>query len=256
MAQREEAGPSSVDPEDVARFDRIGEDWWSADGPMAALHKLNPVRVAYLRDLMSRHFRVEGLPRDRYAPRPLEGLRILDAGCGAGLLAEPLARLGARVTAIDPAPRNIEVARRHAEKSGLSIDYRMTTIEALSGEAATFDAVLAMEVLEHVLDVAGFVRCCGALVRPGGLMFAATLNRTLKSFAFAIVGAEYVLGWAPRGTHDWRRFISPRELARAMAAADLSAFDETGVVFDPLQGGWRLAHDTDINYMMAASKRR
>jgi 2-polyprenyl-6-hydroxyphenyl methylase/3-demethylubiquinone-9 3-methyltransferase len=255
MAKAEETRrDSTIDPEDVARFDRLGDDWWREDGPMAALHKLNPVRVAYLRDVISRHFTVAGRPRDRYAPRPLVGLGILDIGCGAGILAEPLARLGADVTAIDPAPRNIEIAKDHATASGLAIDYRCETAEALEAGGARFDIVLAMEVVEHVRDVPGFLRRAGAMVRPGGLMVAATLNRTLKSFAFAIVGAEYVLRWAPPGTHHWRQFVAPRELSAALAAAGLRVFDETGVVFDPLAGRWRLAHDMAINYMLSAVK--
>jgi 2-polyprenyl-6-hydroxyphenyl methylase / 3-demethylubiquinone-9 3-methyltransferase len=257
MAQREEIRrESTIDPEDVARFDRLGEEWWREDGPMAALHRLNPLRVAYIRDLASRYFKVEGRPRDRHAAQPLSGLSALDVGCGAGILAEPLARLGARVTAIDPAPRNIEVARKHATRSGLDIDYRCATAEALAAEGAVFDVVLAMEVLEHVRNVADFLRRTGAMARPGGLVLAATLNRTLKSFAFAIVGAEYVLRWVPRGTHNWSRFITPAELKNALGGAGLRVFDETGVVFDPLAGKWRLAHDMDVNYMMAAVKRR
>jgi 2-polyprenyl-6-hydroxyphenyl methylase/3-demethylubiquinone-9 3-methyltransferase len=256
MAQAEESRPdSTVDPEDVARFDRLGDEWWREDGPMAALHKLNPVRVAYLRDVVSRYFRRDGRPRDRYAAHPLAGLSVLDIGCGAGILAEPLARLGAAVTAIDPAPRNIETAKDHAALTGLAVDYRCDTAETLEAEGARFDIVLAMEVVEHVRDVPAFLRCAGAMVRPGGLLAAATLNRTLKSFAFAIVGAEYVLRWAPRGTHNWNQFVTPGELENALAAAGLRAFDRTGVVFDPLAGKWRLSHDESINYMMAAAKR-
>ncbi len=246
---------STIDPQDVARFNRIGDDWWSPDGPMAALHKLNPVRVAYLRDLLCRHFPSGGRPRDRHAPEPLSGLNILDIGCGAGILAEPLAGLGARVTAIDPAPRNIGAAKDHAALAGVSVDYRCMTAEELAAEGAAFDAVLAMEVLEHVRDVPAFLREAAALTRPGGAFVAATLSRTLKSYAFAIVGAEYVLRWAPRGTHDWRRFITSAELSKALRDAGLQVFDETGVVYDPLIGRWRLAHDMDVNYMMAAVKR-
>lgn len=246
---------STIDPEDVARFNRLGEEWWSADGPMAALHKLNPVRVAFLRDVACRHFRLDGRPRERHGPQPLRGLGVVDIGCGAGLLAEPLARLGAAVTGIDPAPRNIEVAKAHSAQSGLAIDYRCATAEALGAEGGHFDIVLAMEVVEHVREPASFLRQAAALVRPGGLLFAATLNRTLKSFAFAIVGAEYVLGWTPPGTHDWRQFMTPREVEAALAEAGLGVFERTGVVFDPLAGKWRLAHDMSVNYMLAATRR-
>jgi 2-polyprenyl-6-hydroxyphenyl methylase/3-demethylubiquinone-9 3-methyltransferase len=255
MAPQEKPRPqSTIDPEDVARFDRLGEQWWNTSGPMAALHKFNPVRVAYLRDLLSRHFKIEGRLRDRHGPTPLRGLRVLDIGCGGGILSEPLARLGAEVTAIDPAPRNIEIAGAHAALGGLSIDYRCTTAEDLVGEGASFDVVLAMEVVEHVRDVPAFVRHAGAMVRPGGALVAATLNRTLKSFAFAIIGAEYVLRWAPRGTHNWSQFVTPLELAKALRAAGLDIIDETGVVYDPLAGKWRLAHDMGVNYMVAAHK--
>jgi 2-polyprenyl-6-hydroxyphenyl methylase/3-demethylubiquinone-9 3-methyltransferase len=246
---------STVDPADVARFDRLGAEWWREDGPMGALHKLNPIRVAYLRDVASRHFFRDGRPRDRYAAKPLGGLDVLDIGCGAGILAEPLARYGAAVTAIDPAPRNIDVAKEHAALTDLAINYRCATAETLQGECAQFDIVLAMEVVEHVREVEGFLGCAGALVRPGGLLFAATLNRTMKSFAFAIVGAEYVLRWAPRGTHQWSQFITPAELKAAIAVAGLRVFDETGVIFDPLARKWRLAHDMSVNYMVAAGKR-
>lgn len=256
MAEAEQMGPkSTIDPEDVARFDRLGEKWWALDGPVAALHKLNPVRVAWLRDVASRHFPVEGRPRDRYAAQPLRGLRALDIGCGAGLLAEPLARLGAKVTAIDPAPRNIEVAMAHAAQSGLAIDYRCAAAEALEAEGARFDIVLTMEVVEHVRDPKGFLRQAGALTRAGGLLFASTLNRTMKSFALAIVGAEYVLGWTAPGTHDWRQFMTPDELKAALVAAGLRTFEESGVVYDPLARKWRLGRDMSVNYMLAAARR-
>ncbi|WP_395664731.1 bifunctional 2-polyprenyl-6-hydroxyphenol methylase/3-demethylubiquinol 3-O-methyltransferase UbiG [Methylocella sp.] len=251
MAAGQAERASSVDAEEVARFDALAQDWWRLDGPMAALHRLNPVRVAHARDLLLRHFG----PRAGVSPaRPLEGLRLLDAGCGAGLFAEPLARLGASVCAVDPAPANIAAAKVHAEASGLSIDYRCSSVEALAEAGESFDAVFMMEVLEHVRDVAGFVSAAGALARPGGLVVAATLNRTAKSYVLAVVGAEYVLGWAPRGTHDWRKFVTPRELERAFARAGLTAFDETGVIFDPLAGSWRLGRDLAVNYMTAARK--
>jgi 2-polyprenyl-6-hydroxyphenyl methylase/3-demethylubiquinone-9 3-methyltransferase len=245
---------STIDPEDVARFDRLGAQWWDRDGPMQALHRFNPVRVAYLRELLGKHFLLEGKPRDWRSAAPLDGLTILDIGCGAGILSEPLARLGARMTAIDPAGRNIEVAREHSANAGLAIDYRCASAEALVTEGAIFDAVLAMEVIEHVSDAGNFLHQASAMVRPGGMLVAATLNRTLKSFAFAIVGAEYVLRWVPRGTHSWRQFVTPLELAKALRGAGLHIKDETGVVFDPLTGKWRLSHDMDINYIMAANR--
>jgi 2-polyprenyl-6-hydroxyphenyl methylase/3-demethylubiquinone-9 3-methyltransferase len=245
---------TTIDPEEVERFDRIGAEWWNPDGPMRALHKFNPVRLSYLCDLLCRHFPVEGKPRDRRAPEPLRELKILDIGCGGGILSEPLARLGAQMTSIDPARGNIAVARDHAARAHLTIDYLCASAEDLSAEGALFDVVLAMEVIEHVRDVPAFLQHAGAMVRPGGLLVAATLNRTLKSFAFAIVGAEYVLRWAPMGTHRWSQFVTPQELAKVLRGAGLHIIDETGVVFDPLSDQWRLWRDMDINYIMAADR--
>lgn len=245
---------STVDPEDVARFDRLGAEWWAPDGPMRALHKLNPVRVAYIRDEICRLLQIDGKPRDRKAPLPLRGIAVLDIGCGGGILSESLAGLGAHVTAVDPSRQNIEVARAHAARSGLAIDYRCTSAEALVGKEPRFDVVLAMEVIEHVRDLRGFVRNAASLVLPGGILIAATLNRTLKSYAFAIVGAEYVLRWVPRGTHDWNRFVTPDELAACLRAVRLDPCGETGVVYDPIGGQWHLSHDMDINYMMSACR--
>lgn len=245
---------ATVDPDEVARFDKLGTQWWDPEGEMQALHRFNPVRVAYLRELLCRRFSMEGKPRDRHAAEPLQGLRILDIGCGGGILSEPLARLGARMTSIDPARHNIEIAKDHAAKAGLIIDYRCLTAEQLLAEGAVFDVVLAMEVIEHVRNVTSFLAQAAAMVRPGGILVAATLNRTLKSFAFAIVGAEYVLRWVPRGTHSWSQFITPQELAKALRAAGLHISDETGVVYDPLTARWRLSHDMDINYIMSADR--
>jgi 2-polyprenyl-6-hydroxyphenyl methylase / 3-demethylubiquinone-9 3-methyltransferase len=245
---------TTIDPEEVAHFDRLGAQWWDLDGPMQALHKFNPVRVAYLRELLSRHFLSEGRPRDWRSATALQDLTILDIGCGAGILSEPLARLGARMTAVDPARRNIEAAQEHAAKAGLSIDYRCMSAEALVIQGAIFDVVLAMEVIEHVSDVEDFLRHASTLVRPGGMLVAATLNRTLKSFAFAIVGAEYVLRWVPRGTHTWSQFVTPQELAKALRGAGLHIKDETGVIYDPIAAKWRLSHDMDVNYILAANR--
>src|SRR3984893_3604749 len=204
---------TTVDPEAVARFDRLGAQWWDPDGRTGGLHKFNPIRVAYLRELLGKHFLQKGKPRDCRSPAALQGLTILDVGCGAGILSEPLARLGARMTAIDPARRNIEAAKDHAAKTNLAIDYRSVAAEELAAEGGVFDVVLAMEVVEHVRNVGRFLAVAAAMVRPGGVLAAATLNRTLKSFAFAILGAEYVLHWVPRGTHNWTQFVAPRELA-------------------------------------------
>ena len=241
---------SSIDAAEVERFARHAGDWWAPRGPMAALHKLNPVRVAYIRDKACERF-----GRDARKLDCLTGLRILDIGCGGGILSEPLARLGADVVGADPATENIEAARTHAGESGLAIDYRATTAEDLAVAGETFDVVLAMEVVEHVADVSSFVATCAGMVRPGGLLIAATLNRTLKSFALAIVGAEYVLRWLPRGTHDWAHFVTPRELRLALRSAGLKILDETGVVYHPLTATWRPSRDMDVNYIIAAERK-
>lgn len=249
-----QAARSTVDPRDIARFERLGDEWWDADGPMRMLHRFNPVRIAYLRDLLARHFLVEGKRRDVRKGRPLADLTLLDIGCGGGILSEPLARLGAHVTGIDPGAGNIEIARRHAERQHLAIDYRATTAESLRASGASFDTVLAMEVVEHVTDVPAFVATACAMVAPGGLFVAATLNRTLKSFALAIVGAEYVLSWLPKGTHRWEKFVTPRELTTAIGDAGLRTFDRTGIVYDLLRDAWQPSRDMDVNYMIAARR--
>jgi 2-polyprenyl-6-hydroxyphenyl methylase / 3-demethylubiquinone-9 3-methyltransferase len=239
----------TVDPSEVARFAAIAADWWDPRGPMGMLHKLNPVRLGFIRDAACHRF-----GRDPKTLDSLAGLRLLDIGCGAGILSEPLARLGAQVVGADPAAPNIEAARLHAADAGLSVDYRVTTAEALADADERFDVVLAMEVVEHVADVPLFVRRCAEMVKPGGLLVAATINRTLKSFALAIVGAEYVLGWLPRGTHRWDKLVTPNELEAALARAGLRVGRETGVVYDLIADRWRLARDTDVNYMLAAEK--
>jgi len=243
------ANATSIDPAEIARFEAIGEDWWNPEGSMRALHAINPLRIGWLTDLMSAHSGGERAPAS-----PLAGLSILDIGCGAGLLAEPLSRLGADVTGVDPAPANIAMARRHAEETGARLTYRDATLEQLALESNRYDVVLAMEVVEHVANVPGFVAAACSLVRPGGLIAASTLNRTLKSFALAIVGAEYVLGWLPKGTHQWERFVTPTELGRALKTSGFSAARPTGLIFDPLRGEWRLSRDTSVNYMLSARR--
>ena len=241
---------AAADPAEVAKFEAMAADWWDPHGPSRPLHLLNPCRLGYVADQIAAEF-----GRDPAAERPFAGLRLLDIGCGGGLLTEPMARLGAEVVGVDPAEGAIPVARLHAAKSGLEIDYRAGTAEDLIAAGERFDVVLAMEVIEHVPDPAGFVGACAALLRPGGLWLGSTLNRTAKSFAVAIVGAEYVLRWLPRGTHDWRKFVTPAEMAGFAEGAGLRLLDRTGMVFDPLRRDWRLdPRDLSINYLVAAAK--
>jgi len=240
---------STVDDAEIARFSALAGEWWDARGKMAPLHKFNPVRLGYVRDAACRKF-----GRDPKRLDCLSGLRVLDIGCGGGLLSEPLARLGAAVVGADPAVANIEAARLHAADNGVTVDYRATTAEALAAAGERFDVVLAMEVVEHVADVNLFVKLVASMVNPSGIMIAATINRTLKSFALAIVGAEYILRWLPRGTHRWDKFVTPNELEIALKLGGLDIIDETGVVYNPLADQWRLGRDTDVNYMMAAER--
>ncbi|HEY1473556.1 MAG TPA: bifunctional 2-polyprenyl-6-hydroxyphenol methylase/3-demethylubiquinol 3-O-methyltransferase UbiG [Pseudolabrys sp.] len=240
---------SSIDEAEVERFSRHAADWWDARGPMAALHKFNPVRLAYIRDKAAERF-----GRDPKKLDCLKNLRMLDIGCGGGILSEPLARLGAQMVGADPSKENIAVASAHAQKSGVAVDYRATTAEDLAAAGERFDVVLAMEVVEHVADVNAFVATCAAMVKPGGLMIAATLNRTFKSFALAIVGAEYVLRWLPRGTHQWDKFVTPNELERAFEDGGLQVIGERGVVYNPFADRWQLSSDMDVNYMLVAAR--
>jgi 2-polyprenyl-6-hydroxyphenyl methylase/3-demethylubiquinone-9 3-methyltransferase len=246
---REPPAAGTIDQEEVARFSRVAGQWWNPRGPMAALHKFNPVRLAYIRDRAAAHF-----DRDPVRLDSLAGLRILDIGCGGGILCEPLARLGASVVGVDPSESNIAVAQDHAARSGLAIDYRNTSAEVLAPAGDVFDVVLAMEVIEHVTDVDLFVQLAAAMVKPGGLLFVATLNRTAKSFALAIVGAEYILRWLPRGTHQWDKFVTPNELEIAIAQSGLHIVGETGVIYSLFADRWQLAADMDVNYMVVAEK--
>src|SRR6478735_9296563 len=220
---------STIDPAEVERFARIADEWWDPRGKFAPLHQLNPVRLGFIRDRIASHWQ-----RDALSDRPLEGLSVLDIGCGGGLLCEPLARLGGQVTGIDAADRNIATARVHAAGQGLAIDYRVTTAEAMAESGAQFDIVLALEIVEHVADVDLFLRSCGRMVKPGGLLFLSTLNRTAKAWMLAIAGAEYVLGWLPRGTHDWKKFLKPSEVVNSLRSGGIETQEIVGVVYSPL----------------------
>jgi len=242
-------GSSTIDAAEVARFAALADTWWDPAGQMGMLHKLNPVRIGFIKEAACRRF-----GRDPRRIDSLAGLRFLDIGCGGGILSEPMARLGAAVVGADPAQANIEAARVHATREGLAIDYRATTAEALADLGERFDVVLAMEVVEHVADLTLFVGRCAEMVKPGGLMVVATLNRTIKSFALAIVGAEYVLRWLPRGTHQWDKFVTPNELEIALEKSGLTVTEQTGVIYNLLADRWQLSTDMDVNYMVAAEK--
>jgi 2-polyprenyl-6-hydroxyphenyl methylase/3-demethylubiquinone-9 3-methyltransferase len=246
MAQ---AKHSTVDSAEVERFSRLAQEWWNPAGKFRPLHKFNPVRLSYIREKVCAH-----MGRDPAAPRPLEGLRLLDIGCGGGLLCEPMARLGATVVGADASATNIEVANIHAAQSALSIDYRATTAEALAEVGERFDIILNMEVVEHVADVDLFVRSCASMVKPGGLMFIATINRTLKAYGLAIVGAEYILRWLPKGTHQFEKLVRPEELDSALAPTGLAVVERTGVTYNPLADRWGLSRDMDVNYMVLAQR--
>jgi 2-polyprenyl-6-hydroxyphenyl methylase / 3-demethylubiquinone-9 3-methyltransferase len=241
------ATPSAgtVDAAEIAKFEAMAAEWWDPEGKFKPLHMLNPCRLDYIIDQVAAEF-----GRDPKAERPFAGLRLLDIGCGGGLLCEPMARLGAEVVGADAAARNIPVARLHAEQSGLAIDYRHTTAEALAAAGERFDVVLNMEVVEHVADPLEYLRACRELLKPGGLMVASTINRTARSFALAIVGAEWVMRWLPRGTHDWARFITPDALFELVRKSGLEPVDRKGMVFDPIAWRWRLSdRDLSVNYV-------
>lgn len=246
----------TVDQREVEQFSAIADAWWDPNGAFKPLHRLNPVRVRYVRDRVAAHF-----GRDPQAAAPLAGLRILDMGCGGGLLSEPLRRLGGEVVGVDAARKNIAVARLHAEAVGLDIDYRCTTAEALVEAGERFDAVASLEVIEHVADPTAFMAACAALLKPreaethpGGIFIGSTLNRTAKSFLFAIVGAEYVMRWLPRGTHDWRRFLRPSEFAALLREAGLTVEDVTGMTYNPIADEWALGRDMAVNYLITATR--
>lgn len=242
------ATASSVDPAEIAKFSKLSDEWWDPRGKMAPLHKINPLRLTYIRDAACRKFE-----RNAKSLSCLSGLRLLDIGCGAGLLCEPFTRLGAQVIGIDPSATNISAAKLHADKGHLSIDYRCTTVEAIDVRER-FDIVLAMEVVEHVNDVGAFIKRCATMLKPGGLMVVSTLNRNWKSFALAIVGAEYVLRWLPRGTHEWSKFVTPAELERYLGDVNLTITEQAGVVYNPLADKWTVSTDMDVNYMVVAEE--
>ena len=245
------APASSVDAAEVAKFEAMAAEWWDPNGKFRPLHQMNPCRLDYITRQIAAEF-----GRDLTRPSPFSGLKLLDIGCGGGLLSEPMARLGAAVTGADAAERNIPVARLHAEAQALAIDYRHTTAEALAGEGEAYDVVLAMEIVEHVADPQDFLRTCAGLLKPGGLLVCSTLNRNPKSFMMAIVGAEWVMRWLPRGTHDWSKFITPDELFAMIRGAGLDPVDRKGMVFNPVSWNWSLSdRDLSVNYVTAGVKR-
>lgn len=244
-----EAARTTIDQAEVDRFSAMAAEWWDPTGKFRPLHKFNPVRLAYIRDLVAAQF-----GRDPKAHRPLEGLRILDIGCGGGLLSEPMARMGAEVLGADASEKNIGIAKAHAAGSGVPVDYRAVTAEALAEAGETFDVVLNMEVVEHVSDVEFFLTTCASMVRPGGMTFVATINRTMKAAALAIFAAENVLRWLPRGTHQYEKLVRPEEIEKPLVASGLTVTDRTGVFFNPLLNQWNLSKDMDVNYMMVARR--
>ncbi|MDJ1016001.1 MAG: bifunctional 2-polyprenyl-6-hydroxyphenol methylase/3-demethylubiquinol 3-O-methyltransferase UbiG [Paracoccaceae bacterium] len=242
---------TTIDAGEIAKFEAMAAEWWDPHGKFKPLHMLNPCRLDYITAQIAAEFE-----RDLSAPRPFEGVRILDIGCGGGLLSEPMARLGADVVGADAAARNIPVARVHAEAQGLEIDYRHTTAESLVAEGEAFDAVLNMEVVEHVSDPQAYLTACHDLLKPGGLMTCSTINRNPKSFAMAIVGAEYIMRWLPKGTHEWSKFITPDELYELLRNAGLDPVDRKGFVFNPVSWSWRLSdRDLSVNYVTTSIRR-
>lgn len=239
---------TTVDPSEIAKFEAMAAEWWDPNGKFKPLHMLNPCRLDYITTQIAAEF-----DRDLTAPKAFEGLRILDIGCGGGLLSEPMARLGADVVGADAAERNIPVAKVHAEQSGLTIDYRHTTAEDMAAAGEQFDVVLNMEVVEHVADPLSYLTACRQLLKPGGLHICSTINRNPKSYLMAIIGAEHVMRWLPKGTHEWNKFITPDELFDLMRSAGLDPVDRKGFIFNPLTWGWKLS-DTDlsVNYVTAS----
>lgn len=240
-----DAAKTTIDQAEVDRFSAMAAEWWDPTGKFKPLHKINPVRLAYIRDKVSENF-----GRDPRAHQPLSGLRILDIGCGGGLLSEPIARMGANVLGADASEKNIGIARTHAAQTGVTVDYRAITAEQLAADGERFDVVLNMEVVEHVADVDYFISTCASMVNPGGVMLISTINRTLKAAALAIGACEYVLRWLPRGTHQYEKLVRPEELEKPVVAAGMEVVEKIGVFFNPFLNQWNLSSDTDVNYMM------
>ncbi|MEM0898744.1 MAG: bifunctional 2-polyprenyl-6-hydroxyphenol methylase/3-demethylubiquinol 3-O-methyltransferase UbiG [Pseudomonadota bacterium] len=240
---------TTIDDAEVEQFSRLASEWWNPTGKFKPLHKFNPVRLAYIRETVCAHF-----DRDLNQPKPFAGLRFLDIGCGGGLLSEPMARLGADVVGADASATNIEVAKIHMAQSGLDIDYRATSAEALQQAGEQFDVILNMEVVEHVADVDLFIKSCAAMVKPNGLMFIATINRTAKARALAIFMAENVLRWLPKGTHQYEKLVKPEELEKALVGTGVDIFERSGVFYNVLADEWRRSKDMDVNYMVVSKR--
>ncbi|MCD2179391.1 bifunctional 2-polyprenyl-6-hydroxyphenol methylase/3-demethylubiquinol 3-O-methyltransferase UbiG [Rhizobium sp. C1] len=244
-----DAARTTIDQAEVDRFTAMAAEWWNPAGKFKPLHKFNPVRIRYIRDKAAAHF-----GREASSHKPLEGLRVLDIGCGGGLLSEPMARMGATVIGADASERNIGIASTHAAQTGVNVDYRAVTAEQLAAEGEKFDIILNMEVVEHVSDVDFFISTCASMVKPGGMMFVATINRTMKAMALAIIGAEHVLRWLPKGTHQYEKLVRPEELEKPLTASGMQIDERTGVFFNPLMNQWNLSKDMDVNYMMLATR--
>ena len=240
---------TTIEAAEIDRFTAMADEWWDPNGKFKPLHKFNPVRLSYIRNTVINHFGLDETKRE-----PFKGLRFLDIGCGGGLLCEPMARLGADVVGADAGEKNINIAKNHAERMEIDIDYRATTSEALAEAGEQFDVVLNMEVIEHVNDIQLYLESCAALVKPGGIMFVATINRTFKAYALAIVGAEHVLRWLPKGTHTYDKFVTPEEIISILKRNDMQIMERTGVSYHPLEDKWKRSKDMSVNYMLLAEK--
>ncbi|MEM7301241.1 MAG: bifunctional 2-polyprenyl-6-hydroxyphenol methylase/3-demethylubiquinol 3-O-methyltransferase UbiG [Pseudomonadota bacterium] len=245
----DQASSTTIDPAELEKFNAMAAEWWDPSGKFKPLHKFNPVRLRYIREKVCEHFE-----RDAKSADALAGLRVLDIGCGGGLLSEPMARMGADVTGADASETNIEIAKIHSSQSGVNVTYQATTAEALAAAGERFDIILNMEVVEHVAHVPLFMSACCEMVKPGGLMFVATINRTAKARALAIFMAEQVLRWLPRGTHEFEKLVKPEELKACIDAAGMSVIDSTGVFYNPLKASWNRSRDLDVNYMLLAER--